>query len=109
MLATWKTWLELTLTVIELGEAAFAGFAEPVVKVHAGFLHGAANHIIADIPGAGKEIAQIAGIHGPDGGYGITLDAGDLDEAADGIAGQSQMMLHCHLGGIFHLIQVLLV
>ena len=50
------------LAVVELGQTAFAGFTEPMVQVHAGFLHGPANHIIADIPGAGEEIAEIAGI-----------------------------------------------
>ena len=51
--------LDLTglAAVIELGQAAFAGFAEAVVQVDAGFLHGPADHVIADVPGAGEQVA----------------------------------------------------
>ena len=42
---------------IELGKAALAGFAEAVVEVDARLVHGTADHVIADIPGAGEEIA----------------------------------------------------
>ena len=43
--------------LVNLCQTAFAGLAEPVVEVDAGFFHGAAYHIIADISGAGEEIA----------------------------------------------------
>ena len=95
------------LAVVELCQAAFAGFAEAVVEVDAGFMHGAADHIIADITGACEEIAEVAGIHGAVGGNGITFDAGNLYQTADGVAGQAQMMLHGDFGCIFHLIQIL--
>ena len=45
------------LSVIDLRQATFAGFPETVVQVDAGLMHGPADHIIADIPGAGEEIA----------------------------------------------------
>ena len=76
-------------SAVDLGQAAFAGFPEPMVQIHTGFLHGPADHIIADIPGAGEEIAQVAGIHGTDGGYSVALDAGNLDKSADGVAGEA--------------------
>ena len=94
---------------VELGQTAFAGFAETVVQVDAGLLHGPADHIVADVTGAGEEVAEVAGIHSPDGGNGVALDAGDLHQAADGVAGEAQMMLHGNFRGIFHLVQVLLV
>ena len=43
--------------LVELGEAPFAGLPEAVVKVDAGLLHGPAHHVIADVPGAGEEVA----------------------------------------------------
>ena len=46
-----------TLAVVDLGQTAFGSFPEPVVQVYAGFLHGPADHIIADIPGTGEEVA----------------------------------------------------
>ena len=46
-----------SLAVIKLGQAALAGFPEAVVQVHAGFPHGPADHVVADVPGAGEEIA----------------------------------------------------
>jgi len=45
------------LAVVELGKAAFAGFPEPMIQIHAGFLHGPADHVVADVTGAGQEIA----------------------------------------------------
>ena len=75
----------------------------------AGFLHGPADHIVADVPGAGEEIAQVACVHGPDSGDGIALDAGNLHQTADGVAGEAQMVLHGYFSGILHLVQILLV
>ena len=45
------------LSVIDLRQAAFAGFPEAVVQVDTGLMHGSTDHVIADIPGAGEEIA----------------------------------------------------
>ena len=89
---------------IDLCQSAFAGFPEAAVQVDAGFVHGPANHVVADIPGAGEEVAQVAGVHGPHGGHGVALDAGNLHQPADGVAGQPQVMLHGYLGGVFHLV-----
>ena len=83
--------------VIQLGKTAFAGFLETVIQVYTGFLHGTAHHIIADVAGSGKEITEVAGIHGADGGNRIPLDAGNLHQTADGIAGQTQMALSSRL------------
>lgn len=45
------------LSVVELGQTAFAGFLEAVVQMDAGFFHSPADHIVADISGAGEEVA----------------------------------------------------
>ena len=34
---------------------------------------------------------------------GIALDTGDLDKAVDRVAGQPEMMLEAHFGGVFNL------
>ena len=47
----------------------------------------------ADVSRAGEEIAHVAGIHGAHGGS-IARDAGNLHQAADGVAGQAQMVPH---------------
>ena len=99
----------LLLSGVDLGQAAFAGFAEAVAQVDAGLVHGPADHVVADVTGTGEEVAHVAGVHGPQGGHGIALDAGDLDETADGVAGQTQMVLHGDLCRVLHLIQVLTV
>ena len=57
----------LLLAIINLRQAAFAGFPEAVVEIDAGLVHSAAYHVIADVPGAGEEIAEVAGVHGPVG------------------------------------------
>lgn len=49
--------LNAALAAVEPCQTAFAGFAEPVVQIHAGFLHGSADHIVADVTRTGKEIA----------------------------------------------------
>ena len=45
------------LAVVKLGQTAFAGFPETVIQIDACFLHGPAHHVIADVTGAGEEVA----------------------------------------------------
>ncbi len=40
---------------------------------------------------------------GLDGGHAVALDAGDLDQAADGVAGQAEVVLDADLGGVLDL------
>ena len=42
---------------------------------------------------------EVSGRDGFHGAHGVALDAGDLDEAADGVAGQAQVVFHGDLGG----------
>ena len=77
----------LLFPCIDLCQTAFTGFPEAVVQIDTGLMHGPADHIVADITGAGEEIAEIAGVHGPHGGNGITLDTGNLYQTANGVAG----------------------
>ena len=47
-----------------------------------------------------KEIRQRERVDGAHGSHGVSLDARDLHQPADGIAGKPQMVLHGDLGGI---------
>ena len=42
-------------------------------------------------------------VEGARGGHGVALDAGHLHEAADGVAGEAEVMFEGHLGRIFDL------
>ena len=42
---------------VDFCQSAFAGFPETVIQIDTGFVHGTADHIIADVPGAGEEVA----------------------------------------------------
>jgi hypothetical protein len=47
---------------------------------------------------------QTAGIDGLHRAHRVALDAGDLHQAADRIAGHAEVMLHSNLGGVLHLL-----
>ena len=42
-------------------------------------------------------------VDGFDGSHGIAFDAGDLDESANGVTGEPEVMFHTYFCGIFHL------
>jgi hypothetical protein len=42
-------------------------------------------------------------LHGLGRAHGVALDAGNLHQAADGIAGHAQVVLHGDFGGVLHL------
>ena len=48
--------------VIEPGQAAFGGLFVLMGEVEAGFVHGFADHVVADISGAAEAVAQVAGV-----------------------------------------------
>ena len=43
------------------------------------------------------------GVDGFDGAHGVAFNAGDLDEAADGVAGHAEVVLHGDFGGVLDL------
>ena len=71
------------------GKTTFAGLTESVVQVDTGFIHSSEDHVIADVTRAGEEEAEVAGIHCSHCSHVISFDAGDLHQAADGVAGKS--------------------
>ena len=78
---------ELLFTCVDLGQAALAGLPEAVAQIDAGIVHSPADHIVADVTGAGEVITQVTGVHCAHGGYCVALNAGDLNKTADGVAG----------------------
>ena len=92
-------------TIVEAGQAAFTGFFVLVAQVQAGFIHGLDHDIKADASGTVQEVSQVTSVHSTHSSNGISFDAGDLHQTADGVAGQTQVMLHSHFSGILHLLQ----
>jgi len=43
---------------------------------------------------------EAGGVDGFYGAHAVAFDAGDLDEAADGVAGHAEVVLHGDLGGV---------
>src|SRR3546814_17839781 len=57
----------------------------------------------ADDMGAVADHRDAAGVDGLDGAHRVAFDAGDLDEAANGIAGEAEVVLHADFGGVLDL------
>ena len=89
--------------VIELCKTAFGGFTVALADVLSGFLHGSDDHVKADISGAAEEVGKVECVHCTFCGNGIALDAGNLHQAADGIARQPELMLHGNFCRVFRL------
>ena len=89
--------------VVGEGEAGLGGLAETVLDVLAGEVHGEDDLVEGDDVRSVADQGVLARVHGAAGGHGVTLDAGDLDQALDGVAGQAQVVLHGDLGGVLDL------
>ena len=51
----------------------------------------------------GEEGCKLDGVQGAHCGDGIALDTGNLHESVNGVAGESKVVLHSDLCGIFYL------
>jgi len=86
-----------------IGEAAARGLLVLRAHVGPGVAHGA-DHLVERhevLPAALQGHAR--GVDGLDRGHGVALDAGDLDQAADRIAGEAEVVLHGDLRGVLGL------
>ena len=86
------------------GEAAAGGFLVFGFHVAAGVEHGADDFVEGDVVGAIAGHGEAGGVDGFDRAHGVAFDARDLDEASDGVAGESEVVLHADLGGVFDLL-----
>ena len=65
--------------------------------------HGLNHGVKRDVVCAVAAQRHSSGIDGFYGSHGVALDAGDLHEAANRVAGESKIVLHADLGGILDL------
>src|SRR5438552_2953044 len=91
-----------TLDDVE-GESREGSFFVAGLHVEAGLVHGGDDLVEGEFVVAGLVHGHAAGVDGFDCAHAVALDAGDLDEAADGVAGHSEVVLHGDLGGVFDL------
>src|SRR5699024_5291699 len=62
------------------------------------------DHLVqADLVAAIAAEGDARGVDGLDRAHGVALDAGDLHQAADRVAGQAEVVLHADLGGVLDL------
>src|SRR4029079_6669225 len=82
------------------GETAAGRLLVFVFHVGAGGTHGA-NDLVQrhEVLAAALE-GHAGGVDGLDGRHRVALDAGDLDEPPDRVAGQAEVVLHGDLGGV---------
>src|SRR3954469_7971971 len=79
------------------GEAAEAGFLVALVHVEAGLAHRLDHLVEADPVRAIADQSETRGFDRLDRADRVPLDARHLDEAADRIAGQAEIVLHADL------------
>src|SRR5690606_34237137 len=83
--------------------AAAAGFLVLVLHVAAGVAHGADHLVQRDLVLAVAAHGHAHGVDRLDRAHRVALDAGNLHQAADRVAGQAQVVLHADLGGVLDL------
>lgn len=85
------------------GEAAAGGFFVDGGEVVAGLLHDFDNAVEGDGVAAVGEGGVEVGVESAGGGVGVAFDARNLHEAADGVAGEAEVVFKTHFGGVFDL------
>src|SRR5690606_21132257 len=85
------------------GQAAPGGLLVLVEHVAAGVAHGPDGLVQGDGVAAVAAQGDAGGGDGLDGADGVAPDAGDLDEAADRVAGEAGVVLDADLGGVLDL------
>lgn len=91
--------MSLALNDVE-GQSSKRGFLVAGLHVEAGLVHGLDYLVEGDFVAFGLVHSYAAGVDGFYRSHGVALDAGDLDEASDGVAGHSQVVLHGDFGGV---------
>ena len=84
-------------------KSAFGSFLVKIGHIASGFHHRTHDLVKRDHSRVGKEVGKRYRIDGAHRGNRISLNAGDLHQTADGIAGQAQVVLQGDLGGVLDL------
>jgi len=85
------------------GEAGEAGLFVTGLHVEAGLIHGGDDLVEGELVVAGLMHGHSAGVDCFDCAHAVAFDAGNLNEASDGVAGHAEVMLHGDLGSVFDL------
>src|SRR6185295_7305145 len=85
------------------GQPAARGFFVFGLHVGAGFAHGLDHPVERHFMRTVAALGQARGVDRLDRAHGVPLDAGDLHQTADRIAGEPKIVLHADLGGVFDL------
>ena len=94
------------ICVINLSEPPMRGLSVFLVHIFSCLVHRLHHFVKRDLSGGEQEAGKVDGADGPHRGDGVSFDAGDLDEAFYGVAGQAEIMFHGDLGGVFYLLDV---
>ena len=86
---------------IELGKAAVRGFPVVAVNVTACVIHGFDDEVKRNFSCKGQEVCKSHSINCTHGSNGVALDAGNLNQAENRVAGQSQMVFNGDFRRIF--------
>src|SRR3954470_15714234 len=100
----WDTGASSALDDVE-GQPATGGLLVLVLHVGAGLPHGLDRLVQGDVVSAVAAYGHPGGGDGLDRADGVALDARDLHQAADGVAGQAEVVLDADLGGVLHLLR----
>src|SRR3546814_4302256 len=83
-------------------QAPARGFLVFVLHVAAGVAHGLDDLVQAHLVLAVAAQGHARGIDGLDRAHGVALDAGNLAQAADRVAGPAEVVLHADFGRVLH-------
>ena len=81
----------------------FIAHVEEARQVVAGLLHHLEHFVKGDAVAAVGVTGEGGAVDGAGGGEDVALDAGDLHQPVDRVAGQSEVVLQAHFGGVFDL------
>ena len=103
-MAAWPHGRKINLLFILQSKSSFAGFLVERRQIMPSTLHHLHHMIEGDTMVAVGSDGIECGIGSACGSKGITLNAGNLNQSADGVTGHAKMMLQSHLCSILYLV-----
>src|ERR687893_483878 len=100
----WDTGASSALDDVER-QPATGGLLVLVLHVRAGLAHGLDRLVQRDVVPAVTADGHTSGRDGLDRADGVALDARDLHQPPDGVAGEAEVVLDADLGGVLHLLR----
>src|SRR5919205_4338430 len=100
----WDTGASSALDDVE-GQPATSGLLVLVLHVRTGLAHGLDRLVQGDVVPAVTAHGHAGGGDGLDRADSVALDARDLHQPADRVAGEAEVVLDADLGGVLHLLR----